>query len=90
MALERAREFELREEQLIGLNRQFYNNSMALLLEKGKQVVFTQRKKIDIPLHDHLFVVFGKQGVVEHLVQVLLIPPGEESKGLGNPEGGLL
>ena len=53
------------------------------LTDKGQQVMFAQRVKLDV-LHDHHFVVIGrKDGVVDERVQIVLIPFAEILEGFG-------
>ncbi len=55
------------------------------LAEKGQQMMLAERVEVDIFLHDHFFVVFGKHRVVDHFGRIHLVAPRQESKGLGDP-----
>src|SRR5262249_4403892 len=52
--------------------------------EEGQQVMFAKGIKINIPLNDHLFVVFGEKGVIDDLCRILLIALGQERQSLSH------
>src|SRR5678816_2476386 len=50
-------------------------------------MMFAKGIKINIPLNDHLFIVFSEKGVVNNLCRILLIALGQKSEGLSYPVG---
>ena len=54
------------------------------LAEEWKEVMFAQTKKINISHDDHLIIFHRKQGPIEELVDVLLIPLRKKREGLGD------
>jgi hypothetical protein len=56
--------------------------------EEGKEMVFTQTEKVNVFYNDHFIVFNGKEGVVEYLVDILMIPFREDLEGLFHALGG--
>ena len=60
------------------------------LAEKREQVMFTQAIHVDVPDNDHLVVLDGEQGPVEHVLNVFVIALGKKFECLGHARRSVL
>ena len=60
------------------------------LAEKREQVMFAQTIHVNVPDNDHLVVLNGEQGPVEHVLNVFVIAFGKKLERLGHARRGVL
>jgi hypothetical protein len=59
------------------------------LAHEWHHVVFTHAEDVDVSDEDQIVVVDLEYGVVDHFIDIVRIPLGEEEKGFGVSIGGL-
>ena len=52
------------------------------LAEKRKQVMFAQAEEFDVLDHHHFVIGHAERRAIQHGIQILVIPAGEELEGL--------